>query len=226
LFAVFSYSLAHAASFRIDGLLLPVLLGHTLLLSDPTPRRVILAGALFGVALSLSIKASLWAPMTGGFLAWWIWHKRTSVPIAAASVAAGLASFGICLLLHQWLNGQAAEFVQAPRTLSGLSPLASYMILGQGFFPRVGVLAFAMIENFITTCLIFSGAVLAILELRSPEGRAKALPLLLLATPALAIAVYANAWQYAYVTLIPTTCLLAVLRFRDLLAPEIGSFWR
>jgi hypothetical protein len=209
IFAVFSYSLAHAASFRIDGLLLPFLLGHALLLSDPSRRRVVTAGAVFGIALALSIKAALWAPMTAGLLVWWIWTKRMTLPIAAASIAATIATFGVCLLAHQLLNAPAAEFAQAPRPATGLSPVASYMFMDEGLLPRAGVLGGAVVANFVTTCLMISGALLAILELRSPQGRARALPLLLLATPALAIIFYANAWHYAYVTLIPTACLLA-----------------
>ena len=78
LFASFSYSVVHAVSFRIDGLLLPVLVGHVLLLADPTPKRVIAAGALFGVAVVLSIKAALWAPLSGVLLLWWIRERRTT----------------------------------------------------------------------------------------------------------------------------------------------------
>jgi hypothetical protein len=55
--------------FRIDGLVLPVLLSVALLLLNPTTGRVAAAGALSAVALALTIKAVLWAPAFVGVLA-------------------------------------------------------------------------------------------------------------------------------------------------------------
>jgi hypothetical protein len=77
LFAVFSYSVATAADFRIDGLLLPVLLSVALLLLNPTIGRVAAAGALSGLAVAMSIKAVLWAPAFIGVLAIGLWNSRT-----------------------------------------------------------------------------------------------------------------------------------------------------
>jgi hypothetical protein len=80
LFALFSNSLAHAASFRIDGLLLPLLLAAALLLLHPTTIRVGAAGAVSGLATALSIKAVLWAPALAGVLAVGLWDRRDRVP--------------------------------------------------------------------------------------------------------------------------------------------------
>ena len=68
LFALFSYSILTAASFRIDGLLLPILLAIALLLLDPTTLRVAASAALSAVATALTVKAVLWAPAFIGVL--------------------------------------------------------------------------------------------------------------------------------------------------------------
>jgi hypothetical protein len=216
LFASFSYSVIHAVSFRIDGLLLPVLVGHVLLLSNPTPKRVIAAGALFGVAVVLSIKAVLWAPLSGALLLWWIRERRTTWTLAIGSVATGLFVAGALLFLH-WMSmpgptGAAAAVASttlAASQLKGLAPTFSYMFLEQGLFPRRFFILQAAMTNLITVSLMAVGVVLAIGDIRYGERRTASVVLLILAVPILSVAFYANAWPYAYVTLIPTACLLS-----------------
>jgi hypothetical protein len=216
LFASFSYSIVHAVSFRIDGLLLPVLVGHVLLLSDPTPKRVVGAGALFGVAVVLSIKAALWAPLSGLLLLWWIREKRTTWTLAIGSVVTGLLAAGVLFFLHWALTSTPTEVTAAVAStglaanqLKGLAPTFSYMFLEQGLVPRSAFILQAAMTNLITVSLLIVGAVLAIGDIRSRERRTAGVVLLILALPILSVAFYANAWPYAYVTLIPTACLLS-----------------
>jgi hypothetical protein len=62
--------------------------------------------------------------------------------------------------------------------------------------------------NLVTVSLLVVGLVLTVRDIRLGD-RAVGIVLLILSLPALSVAFYANAWPYAYLTLIPTACLLA-----------------
>jgi hypothetical protein len=208
LFALFSFSLTHAASFRIDGLVLPVLLAVALLLLKPTTGRVAAAGALSGVALALTIKAVLWAPAFIGVLAVGLWHRQARVKPVLAGTVAATASFAVIMLAHAWwlsAGDAPAPTISADR----LQHTGFRMLLEDGFFPRYEILRLAVLQNPITWVFAAAGVALALAGLRRPEARHTSLVLLLLALPVAALAVYANAWPYAYVVLMPTVCLLA-----------------
>jgi hypothetical protein len=213
LFALFSFSLNHAASFRIDGLVLPVLLGVALLLLKPTTARVAAAGALSGVALALTIKAVLWAPAFTGILALGLWQRQRRITPVVAGTIAGLASFAVIMLAHAWWL--AAGDAPAPTISAGkLRHTGFRMLLEDGLFPRYEVLKLAVLQNPFTWVFAVAGVALAIAALRHPAARRTSLLLLLLALPVASVAFYANAWPYAYVVLMPTACLLAGLGFQ------------
>jgi hypothetical protein len=102
LFAVFSFSVASAADFRIDGLVLPILLSVALLLLNPTTARVAAAGALSAVALALTIKAVLWAPAfhrcAGRRI---VGPSAAAAPILAGTLT-GAATYAGIMLAHRW----------------------------------------------------------------------------------------------------------------------------
>ncbi|HUF45812.1 MAG TPA: glycosyltransferase family 39 protein, partial [Aestuariivirgaceae bacterium] len=208
LFALFSYSVTHAASFRIDGLLLPVLLAVALFLLKPTTGRVAAAGALSGVALALTIKASLWAPAFAGVLVVGLWHEQHRFKPVLAGAVAAIVTFAGLMLAHSWWL--TADNGPAPTVSSdGLKETGFRMLLEDGFLPRSDVLGLAVMQNPVTSILVLAGLVLTIAEVRRAAVRRRALVLLLLALPMLSVALYANAWPYAYIVLMPTACLMA-----------------
>ncbi len=220
-FALFAYSQQHAASFRADSLLLPVLLAMMLLLSDPAPRRILAAGALGGLALALSIKAVLWAPAVLGLLLIASSERpQERGRLALASVFAGMAAlavFGTILGLHSLLLAAKPESAGGSAGAADFDSIFWQMFVAEGLFPRWRPLLASLLTNLAIWALIIGGAGLALSRLRRPETRSTALRLLCLASPLLFIALYHNAWPYAYLVLIPTACLLGGLAFAALL---------
>lgn len=208
LFALFSYSLDHAVSFRVDGLLLPLLLAVAILLLNPTTGRAAIAGALAGLALALSVKAVLWAPALVAILVLELRGRpgRWRPPLAGAAAAALV--FGAAMLAHQALLAAAGA---PPPALSGrgLSAIGNRMLLEEGLLPRWVILANAILRNLVISLFVIAGLGLTVRGLRQPDTRARSLRLLLLCLPFLSIAFYANAWPYAYLVLFPPLGLLA-----------------
>jgi hypothetical protein len=221
LFALFSYSVAHAASFRIDGLLLPVLLSIALLLTEPTTPRVAAAGALSGVALALTVKAILWAPAFAGLVAAGSCERRKRLRPVLTGAIAGIVTLGGIMLVHYWLlsgpDGRARG-----ASLQSLSGMGFGMLMEDGILPRFEVLTQSFLQNMVTWALVIVGFAMTIADLRLNTARRNALLLLALALPILSVFFYANAWPYAYLILMPTVCLLAGLAFSRLIGPGRG----
>jgi hypothetical protein len=221
LFALFSYSVTHAVSFRIDGLLLPVLLSIALLLTQPTTARVAAAGALSGVGLALTIKALLWAPAFAGVLAVELMDKRERVRPVLVGAIAGALAFGGIMLVHHWLLSGADD--QAPGvSMQSLLSSGFYLLVEDGVLPRSEVLARSILQNLMTWVLVVVGLALTVADLRLNRARRNALRLLALALPIVSVAFYANAWPYTYLILMPTVCLLGGLAFSRLVGPGGG----
>ena len=207
-YALFSYSLMSAASFRVDGLLVPCLLGAAWFLIDPRPRRVALAGLLSGVALALSLKASLWAPALAGVLALGLPHARKRVASVAAGAVGLAASYALIQAVHARLIATPAS--PAPGfTGRQLSHVGRYMFFGQGILPQPQALVDALLGNMPTTVLFAVGMLLLFTELKVPATRNRAALVICLTLPMLSVAFYANAFPYAYVYLMPGCCLVA-----------------
>jgi hypothetical protein len=207
LFAVFSYSIANAASLRIDGLLLPVLLSVALLLLNPTIGRVAAAGALSGLAVAMSIKAVLWAPAFIGVLAIGLWNRQDRLrPILAGALAGTVTCAGIMLVHARLISLDLADI---PATVGQGSSVAGRYMLLNGFVPQWVFLKHAVLTNPGTWILLAVGICLALAGLRQAQSRRNSLILLLLALPILSVTFYTNAFPYAYLVLIPTACLLA-----------------
>jgi hypothetical protein len=220
LFAIFSFSVAKAASFRIDGLLLPILLSVALLLLNPTTARVAAAGALSGLGLALTIKAVLWAPAFIGVLAVGLWDSQHRLRPILAGTMTGAATYAGILLAHGWLI--STESNPAPGiSVDRLASIGTYMFF-DGLVPQSQVLWSALILNPVTWSLIVIGFGLALAGLREPQSRRNSLTLLFLALPILSVTFYTNAFPYAYLVLIPTACLLAGKAFSRFMGAAEG----
>ena len=207
LFAVFSYSIGNAASFRLDGLLLPVLLSIALLLLKPSIGRVAAAGALSGLAVAISIKAVLWAPAFMGVLAVGLWCRQDRIRQIVAGGLAGIVTFAGIMLVHSRLISMDLADIRTT-VLEGGSNAGRYMFLN-GFVPQWDFLRYAVLANPGTWILLAIGLWLVLAGLQQPQSRRNSLILMLLALPILSVTFYTNAFPYAYLVLLPTTCLLA-----------------
>ena len=220
LFAVFLFSVASAADFRIDGLVLPVLLSVALLLLKPTTGRVAAAGALSAVALALTIKAVLWAPAFVGVLAVGLWDRQQRLRPILAGTLTGAATYACIMLAHRWAIATDAN-PEPGIPIDHLAGIGSYMFF-DGLFPQSLVLGASLLHNPVTWTLIVIGSGLAVADLREPETRRVSLKLLFLAFPLISVAFYTNAFPYAYLVLIPTACLLAGKAFSRFLGTGEG----
>jgi hypothetical protein len=220
LFAVFLFSVTTAASFRIEGLVLPILLSVALLLLNPTTARVAAAGALSGVALALTIKVVLWAPAFVGVLAVGLWDSQHRLRPILAGTMTGAATYAGVLLAHWWLISTESD--PAPGIpIDGLASIGTYMVFDR-LVPQPLVLWGALILNPVTWTLILTGFGLALAGLREPEARRNSLVLLFLASPIIWVVFYTNAFPYAYFVLIPTACLLAGKAFSRFMGTAEG----
>jgi hypothetical protein len=220
LFAAFLLSVMHAVTFRIEGLLLPILLSVALLLLNPTVARVAGAGALSAVALALTVKTVLWAPAFIGVLAVGLWKRHGRLRPIFAGAVTGVATYAGILLAHRWAI--STETNPGPGvSMDGLAGLGTYMFL-DGFVPQATVLLASLVVNPATWALIIVGFGLAIAVLRDRESVRNSLILLFLASPILSLAFYTNAFAYTYVVLIPTACLLAGKAFSRFMGTAEG----
>ena len=220
LFAVFLFSVSSASSFRIDGLVLPVLLSVALLLLNPTTGRVAAAGALSGLAVALTVKAVLWAPAFLGVLAVGLCDRPHRLRPILAGAMTGAATFAGIILAHRWAI--STEGTPAPGvSVEGLVRLGRFMFF-DGLFPMPAVIWGALTLNSVTWALIVVGFGLALAGLREPRTRRDSLILLFLASPILSIAFYTNSFPYAYLVLIPTACLLGGTAFSRFLGSAEG----
>ena len=223
LFSLFSYALMSAESFRIDGLLLPCLLGAALLLVDPSPLRVGFAGVLSGLAFVLSLKAALWAPALAGVLAVGLLDARRRIASVAAGTIGFAATCGLLLAVHSWLIARPGA--GSPGfSEKQLAHVGGYMLFGHGFLPKPGALGYAVAGNLPMTVLLAVGLVLLVVEARVPERRGRSLILACLTLPILSVLFYANAFPYAYVFLLPGACLVAGKGFARY--AEGSGIWR
>lgn len=209
LFALFPFSLVHAASFRIDGLLLPCLIGLALLLLQPTTLRLLLAGLIGALALALSIKAVLWAPAFLAILVFSATDRRQITKLLTIGLAVAIA--GLCGLFLVRAGITHAGIIGGPAaiTFSELNSIAYRMFVEEGFFPNRQVFVESVRSGGPIWLMTAFGAFLAGRDLFSPEKRIAGARQLFAASPVVSVLFYANSWQYAYVILLPTSCLLA-----------------
>jgi hypothetical protein len=208
--------LRHGASFRADSLLLPVVLVMALLLTRhrSSTRTDALVGLCFGVALVISVKAVLFAPM----LAVLATESSASGPAPMLqrlrslavrwALPAGIAFgvFALILVLHTLsLPAQGSD---DPATYG--SRVARKVLLDVPFFSRMDYFRETLNADLATWLLIGIGTLAAIARRRWIVA-ACVLALL-------PIAIYRNAFPYFYVVMLAPASVLAAVAVDEIRA--------
>ncbi len=208
--------LRHGASFRADSLLVPLTVGILLLFTNRTagPRASLAAGVCFGVALALTVKAVLLAPLLlllayldpGIADGTWRSRLRAATPrlLLFGVVALGIA--GLILVLHRLcLSGDSIEntgqfAARATRTTLLRVPL----------FPRADFFEVTARADPLTWLLIGMGAIASLVQRRYAVA--------VLGLALLPLAFYRNAFPYYYVVMLAPACVLAAVGADTVLA--------
>lgn len=205
--------LRHGGSFRADSLLLPLVLGAAVLITRPrrSARTDILIGVLFGVAIAMTIKAVLFAPMlfalalleTRPVQAPLSVRMRSFVSRWALPVVVSVGVFAAIVLLHAWLL--------PPHANEGMSDYAGTVarkaLLDTPLFPRWDYFKDVVDADLATWLLIGMGTLAAVVR-RNWSAAACVLALL-------PIAVYRNAFPYFYVVMLAPASVLAALAVEE-----------
>jgi hypothetical protein len=149
----------------------------------------------------------LWGPALLGILALSSPRPRQVARLLSIGLAAGLAALAGIYVFRSGLLFGAGDG-QAAISIGEIRSLAYRMLFEEGFFPNRRVFLDSLWSSGATWLMIAFGAVLAVADVTEREKRRAALRLLLAASPIAFVLVYANAWPYAYVVLMPTACLL------------------
>jgi hypothetical protein len=200
--------LRHAASFRADSLLLPLMLVALVCLVSKRldQKRMAIAGIALGASIALSLKAVLIAPLALLLLmtnesnetADW----RHGLRLACARVAAlGLytaATAALLLGLH-WLSLPASD----PAPIQGFaSGVARKAVVDTPFFPRWDYFTRTLAGDWVTWAFVAIGAVVALRrDWRAALFVLSLLPLLF----------YRNAFPYYYVIMLAPASVLAAI---------------
>lgn len=221
---LFSNVMVHGVSFRSDGLALcAYMLCLALLLSDRrTGRTVLLAGAVFGLAVFVTVKSVLLglsllpvllltADTTGRDL---VGRIRDPVTFCITASATG----GLLYLLHIGaLAGVADPTV-------GVLAAGEKTIFSAGFLPRPVSLVVTLWLNPTTWMLLVGGLGILLLRISRGYDRRRSLQILSLLLPLLSIFFYRNAFSYFYVLILPPALVLVGVAF-DALA-QATRRWR
>jgi Dolichyl-phosphate-mannose-protein mannosyltransferase len=208
-FAVMESTLRHGGSFRADSLLTPLVLASLLLFTRQRGvlRDVIAAGSLFGLAIAVTIKAALAAPL---FLALALvgefspgLHRNRWLGSAAKRLLLFAIAGGIVASI---LTGAHWLALTAPPadTAGGFAVRAAQStLIDVEFVPQARFLGRSLLSDFLTWGLVGAGAILA-----AVQKRGMPLVFVLALMPLL---VYRNSFPYYYpVMLAPASVLTAV----------------
>lgn len=206
--------LRHAASFRADSLILPLLLAVAILITRThgTKRSDILAGVLYGTALAISIKSALFAPMLALMALAAPSQESALLPARLRSLlvrwivpaAVALAVFAAILVLHTW--SLPARPSDAPAAYA--EAVARKTLLDVPFFPRWAFLKATLRVDAGTWALIGIGTALAIAR-RRWQVAACALALL-------PLVIYRNAFPYFYIVMLAPASVLAAIAIDEI----------
>lgn len=216
-----TYLIEHGTSFRPDTLSAPIALGGLyLVLTRRSPRAMALAGALFALALLITIKSVLYVAVAG--LIWclrWLAESDRRRSLLRAAAVLGLALIVVFALLWSW-HGSSLAPAEEGSNASFLQRSAAKVFLTHGFFPRWPYFARTLRWDALAWGLIAAGALVALRDaaLGPAERRRRGLTLLVLALPLATLLVYRNAFPYFYVFILSPPVLLAGLAFERLLA--------
>ncbi len=208
--------LRHGDSFRADSMLAPLTLAILLLFTNRTagPRANVAAGACFGVALALTVKAALLVPV---LLACALleqvtpevaWRSRLGATLRRllmfGLVAAVVA--GVILLLHRLSLG--AVPLESPGQFAARA--SGTTLLHVPLFPRRDYFQAIVYADLVTWILIAIGLIAAFSQRRYA--------LAAFGLSLLPIAFYRNTFPYYYVAMLGPACVLAAAGVDAILA--------
>ncbi len=221
----FSFVLRHGTEFRYDGILSPLFLVASALIIEAATGasgragsrvRLLLAGALTGLSLLVSVKAAFFLP-TLGLLA--VLHPAADEPprldLARQSPLRSLLVFaaGLVVVAGALYAFHAASLAPAPVDREAwVDRMATTMIVPRGhFFPRWRATIPSFRFDVAAWSLLAIGFVVVVARAVMERGveRRRALSVLALALPIFTVLVYRNAWPYFWVTILPGASLLA-----------------
>jgi 4-amino-4-deoxy-L-arabinose transferase-like glycosyltransferase len=229
LYLAFSDVLDHGTSFRADPMCAFLFLGalYVYLTAEDRKWPHLLAGALMGLALMISIKSALfgifWAVLLGADLM----RRPTAAARQAGLIFAGfLIGFGVLYAYHDVTIAAAAQRAAAQNgaalgqgggdTLGVLAVVGRKVISQAGFFPRFPSFLQSLLANPIAWLLVLAGGTLALVRLRG--GRSANAEILALAGVAMlgTLLFYRNAFAYFYVFLMPAGLFAAAYAWEEL----------
>jgi hypothetical protein len=222
LFAVLLYFsvrnvLLLGADFRADPIatFLLVLCIHRVLAFGRGYGAPLAAGLAAGLALLITIKSALYAPVVGLLYLIGLAESRERalrIGQGAAALAATVLTFGALYLLHKYSLGSATDAADMATRAYGKT------IGSQGFFPRWSYFADSLRTDALFWGFLACGLVLALRFAAVPGllRRADALRLLALSLPALTFLFYRNAFPYYWGFALAGPALLAGLAWEYL----------
>lgn len=222
LFAVLLYFsvrniLLLGADFRADPIatFLLVLCLDRVLAFDRGYGAPLAAGVAAGLALLITIKSALYAPVVGLLYLIGLAETRERalrVGQGAVALAATALTFGLLYLLHKFSIGSATDAADLAARAYGKT------IGSQGFFPRWSYLAESLRSDALFWMFLAGGLVLALRYATVPGllKRADALRLLVLSLPALTFLFYRNAFPYYWGFALAAPAVLAGLAWEYL----------
>lgn len=198
--------LVHGASFRTDSLVLPLSLGILLALSSSGrhDRHLLAAGAMWGLAAAISVKAVMLAPVAACV---WLaagWHGWAKAIRCLSLVgASALVSWGLVALVQQGLMTLAPAASSMPDLIvaSGEKVFASWMPRQKEF------LAIVHRDRLLWSIMALAWLVALV---RRPVLSGMALSLL-------PVFLYRNAFEYYYVLMLAPVCALVAVLGQELL---------
>jgi hypothetical protein len=196
----------HGASFRYDSLLAPLLILALLLLVEHRRKRwpVFIAAMSAGMAVAISIKALLFAPLIALVIVLEA-ADRQGQPIGRAAAAlvrfaaVAILTAGGLILLHRLSLAPEAASAGAHASVA-----LKAMILDIPFFPRHAVFHQMVREDSMAWLLMLAGCTCAIVSARYRRAGIFALALM-------PILFYRNAWPYFYVVMLAPASVVAAV---------------
>lgn len=214
--AAASFSLVMQFGFqaRFDPLVANLFVCSVALLLQEKKRFDVFAGALFALAMLISVKASLYAP---ALLLVWAGRgaRHTGLVPALRGAVRAAAPFVVAMLavgapLAAWHVSGLAPAPAGSAVVaesSGLAAIAAKVAAGLFSFPQHKVLVRSLTTDSVTWGALGFAGVAALLWLRAPATRPRGLAAIGLLLPLCALTFYRNSFPYFYVTLMLPACL-------------------
>lgn len=209
-FLTMSFVFRHAASFRADMLVVTLLMGILWCLMTPVLswKRIVVCGALLGLAGMITVKAIFYVPIIATILLAHWGHSKWQFSVFLKSVSLGLLailSFCALYMLHSFTIETTASSAKY------LAHSASGSLLEEGLFPRLNIVTKAVKTNPVVFVLIAVGFVFCLTRPHDIEGRWSYLAAASFVFPLLTVVFYRHGFHYFYTFMLaPATILIAI----------------